>query len=53
MIEYLARTPSVPAAEGRALDVAGPDVVTYAEMIERIAESMGVGRMPLGARGPR
>jgi uncharacterized protein YbjT (DUF2867 family) len=48
VIDYLARTPSVPAAEGRALDVAGPDVVTYSEMIERIAESMGVGRMPLG-----
>ena len=27
---------------------AGPDVVTYGEMIERIAEPMGVGRMPLG-----
>ncbi len=48
VIEYLARTPSVPEAEGRSLDVTGPDVMTYAEMIERIAESMGVGRMPLG-----
>ena len=26
----------------------GPDVVTYGEMIERIAELMGVGRMPVG-----
>jgi uncharacterized protein YbjT (DUF2867 family) len=48
VIEYLARTPSVPAAEGRSLDVAGPDVMTYSEMIEQIAESMGVGRMPIG-----
>jgi uncharacterized protein YbjT (DUF2867 family) len=48
VIEYLARTPSVPAAEGRSLDVAGPDLMTYSEMIERIAESMGVGRMPIG-----
>jgi uncharacterized protein YbjT (DUF2867 family) len=48
VIEFLARTPAVPAAEGRALDVAGPDVLTYAEMIERIAEAMGVGRMPIG-----
>jgi uncharacterized protein YbjT (DUF2867 family) len=46
-IEYLARTPSVAAAAGRSLDIAGPDVITYAGMIERIAESMGVARMPL------
>ena len=48
VIEYLARTPATPAAEGRSLDVCGPDVMTYAEMISRIADSMGVGRMPLG-----
>jgi uncharacterized protein YbjT (DUF2867 family) len=48
VIEYLARTPATPAAEGRSLDVCGPDVMTYAEMIERIADSMGVGRMPVG-----
>ena len=48
VIEYLARTPSVPAAAGRSLDVAGPDLMTYSEMIERIAESMGVGRLPIG-----
>jgi uncharacterized protein YbjT (DUF2867 family) len=46
IVEYLARTPQVPAAEGRSLDVAGPDVMTYGRMIERIAEAMGVGRMP-------
>ncbi len=48
VIEYLARTPATPAAEGRSLDVCGPDVMTYAEMIGRIADCMGVGRMPLG-----
>jgi uncharacterized protein YbjT (DUF2867 family) len=48
VIEFLARTPEVPEAAGRSLDVAGPDVLTYGEMIERIAEEMGVGRMPLG-----
>jgi uncharacterized protein YbjT (DUF2867 family) len=47
VIEFLARTPQVPAAAGRSLDVAGPDVVSYGEMIEGIAEAMGVGRMPL------
>jgi uncharacterized protein YbjT (DUF2867 family) len=47
VLEFLARTPQVPAAAGRSLDVAGPDVVTYAEMVAQIAELMGVGRMPL------
>jgi uncharacterized protein YbjT (DUF2867 family) len=46
-IEYLARAPVTPDAEGRSLDIVGPEVMTYAEMVERIAEAMGVGRMPL------
>src|SRR4051794_39056927 len=37
-IEYLARAPLTPAAAGRSLDIAGPDVVSYAQMIERIAD---------------
>jgi uncharacterized protein YbjT (DUF2867 family) len=48
VIEYLARTPRTERAKGRSLDVVGPDVLTYAEMIARIADAMGVGRMPLG-----
>ena len=48
VIEYLARTPAVPGAAGRSLDIAGPDSLTYAEMVERIAEAMGVGRTALG-----
>ena len=46
-IEYLARAPLTRAAAGRSLDITGPDVVTYAQMIERIAESMGVSRVPI------
>ena len=37
----------MPGSAGRSLDIAGPDVLSYGEMIERIAEAMGVGRMPL------
>jgi uncharacterized protein YbjT (DUF2867 family) len=48
VIEFLARTAQVPEAAGLSLDVAGPDVMTYGRMIERIAEALGVGRMPLG-----
>jgi len=47
-IEFLARTPGVPEAAGRSLDVTGPDVITYGAMMEQIAESMGVGRTSLG-----
>jgi uncharacterized protein YbjT (DUF2867 family) len=47
-IEYLARAPSVPEAAGRSLDIVGPDMLSYAAMIAKIAESMGVGRAPLG-----
>ena len=47
-IEFLARTPAIAATAGRSLDVAGPDVVSYGAMIERIAEQMGIGRMPIG-----
>ena len=51
VVEFLARTPRVPGAAGRSLDVTGPDVMTYGEMIERIAEVMGVGRLPLSIAG--
>lgn len=49
-IEYLARTPQVPEAAGRSLDIAGPDTLAYGEMIERIAELMALNRpkVPLG-----
>jgi uncharacterized protein YbjT (DUF2867 family) len=46
-IEYLARAPQFQEAAGRSLDIAGPDVVTYGEMIERIAAAMGVARLPV------
>ena len=49
-IEYLARTPFTPGAEGKSLDIAGPDLMSYGEMIERIADLMGVGRVPLRLR---
>jgi uncharacterized protein YbjT (DUF2867 family) len=48
VLEFLARTPGVAEAAGRSLDIAGPDVLSYGQMIDRIAELMGVGRLPLG-----
>ena len=46
-VEYLARATRVEDAEGRSLDIVGPDVMTFGAMIERIAELMGVGRSPV------
>lgn len=38
VIEALVRAATVPAAAGRSLDVAGPDVVSYGELVERIRD---------------
>src|SRR5256714_11446603 len=46
-MEDLARPPPGPDAAGPSLDIAGPEVLSYGEMIERIADVMGVGRMPI------
>jgi uncharacterized protein YbjT (DUF2867 family) len=49
VLEYLARAATAPAAvAGRSWDVAGPEVVTYAELIERIADAMLVRRPRVG-----
>src|SRR5207244_1309280 len=36
-----------PAAGGRSLDAAGPDVLTYRRMLSRIRDHMLVGRPPI------
>ena len=46
-VEFLARTIESGAAAGRSLDIAGPDILTYGEMIQRIADLMLVGRATL------
>jgi uncharacterized protein YbjT (DUF2867 family) len=47
VLEFLAAAISVPEAAGRSLDIAGPDVLSYGEMIERIRDLMLVGRPAL------
>jgi uncharacterized protein YbjT (DUF2867 family) len=49
MLEYLARAATIEAADaGRSYDIAGPDLLTYGEMLRRIADSMLVHRPTLG-----
>ncbi len=42
--EMLAAAASVPEVAGGSLDIGGPDILSYGEMIERIADLMLVGR---------
>jgi uncharacterized protein YbjT (DUF2867 family) len=52
VIESLARAATAPAAAGRSLDVAGPDVVTYGELIARIRDHLLLSRPLLRVRTP-
>jgi len=46
VIAYLRRTPEVPESEGREVQIGGPDVLTYGDMLDRMAEALGVRRRP-------
>lgn len=48
VVEYLARAATLEAAGGRSLDIAGPDVVTYFELIDRIRDALLVDRFTIG-----
>jgi uncharacterized protein YbjT (DUF2867 family) len=41
VIEYLSRAPEVPESIGREVQIGGPDVLSYGEMLERMAHAMG------------
>lgn len=40
-IEYLRRAPEVPESAGREVQIGGPDILSYAEMLDRMAIAMG------------
>ena len=49
MLEFLVRAADAPAVlAGRSYDIAGPDAMTYQELIERIADHMLVARPAIG-----
>ncbi len=48
IVEMLAACASVDSVGGRSFDVGGPDVLTYGEVIERIADLMLLGRPSVG-----
>jgi len=50
-VEYLRRAPEVPESAGREVQIGGPDVLSYEEMLDRMALAMGK-RPPLKLRLP-
>lgn len=50
LVELLARAASSGAVCGQSLDAAGPEIVSYGELIDRIREHMLVGRPTIGLR---
>ena len=41
VVEYLRRAPMVPESRGREVQIGGPDVLSYAGMLDRMAIAMG------------
>jgi uncharacterized protein YbjT (DUF2867 family) len=46
VIAYLAQAPDVAASQGREVQIGGPDVLSYGDMLDRMAEALGVRRRP-------
>ena len=42
VVSYLALAPDVPASRGREVQIGGPDVLSYGDMLDRMAEALGV-----------
>ena len=46
VLAYLAAVPDTEAAADREIQIGGPDVVTYGEMLDHMAEALGKQRRP-------
>jgi uncharacterized protein YbjT (DUF2867 family) len=46
VVEYLRRAPEVPESAGREVQIGGPDVLSYSDMLDRMAMAMGVRPRP-------
>jgi uncharacterized protein YbjT (DUF2867 family) len=45
-VEFLRRAPEVPESEGREVQIGGPDILSYGEMLDRMAIAMGMRPRP-------
>ncbi|MDQ5831835.1 MAG: NAD(P)H-binding protein [Actinomycetota bacterium] len=41
VVEYLRRAPEVPESDGRDVQIGGPDILSYGDMLDRMAGAMG------------
>jgi uncharacterized protein YbjT (DUF2867 family) len=46
VVEYLLRAPDVAESRGREVQIGGPDVLAYGDMLDRMANAMGVRARP-------
>ena len=46
VVAYLEQAPTVASAEGREVQIGGPDVVSYGEMLDRMAHALGIRPRP-------
>jgi uncharacterized protein YbjT (DUF2867 family) len=47
VVEYLGRAPDVSESEGREVQIGGPNVLSYGEMLDRMAVAMGRRPRPM------
>jgi uncharacterized protein YbjT (DUF2867 family) len=45
-LRYLVEAPSIPASTGREVQIGGSDVLSYGEMLDRMAAALGLRRRP-------
>jgi uncharacterized protein YbjT (DUF2867 family) len=41
VVAYLAAAPQIPSSAGREVQIGGPDVLAYAQMLDRMAMALG------------
>jgi uncharacterized protein YbjT (DUF2867 family) len=46
VLTYLVQAPDVPGSTGREVEIGGPDVLSYGEMLDRMAEVLGRPHRP-------
>jgi uncharacterized protein YbjT (DUF2867 family) len=46
VISYLAAAPEVESSRGREVQIGGPDVLSYGDMLDEMADALGVRRRP-------
>ena len=46
VLAYLEQAPQVPASQGREVQIGGPDVLSYGEMLDRMADVLGRRHRP-------